>query len=416
MRTLPAGWTFARLNDVADWGSGGTPQAGNPRFYGGTFPWAVIGDLTDGPVSVTARSITVEGLSASSAKLVPAGSILIAMYGSIGKLGINAIEMATNQAIAFALPHAGKLHPRFLFYYLMSQRRALVSGGKGATQQNISQTMLKAWPIAYPELLEQGRIVEILEDHLSRLDAADRQLAMAADRTSRLRGARLNQLIGAQAQHLTPLGGLLSAIEAGRSRGGSAPPAGPDNWGVIKVSAMTWGRFREDENKIVPAAEADPRHEIRTGDLLLSRANTSAYVGASVLVGDTRPKLLLSDKSLRLVPRSDIDPRWLAAVLAAPRTRRQLSALATGTKDSMRNISQPSLRSVLLSEVTAAEQSHLIAEDSAMTESANRFHASLRRGQARSRALRRTLLEAAFSGRLTGSAHDEDVIEELAEA
>lgn len=104
---------------------------------------------------------------------------------------------------------------------------------------------------------------------------------------------------------------------------------------------MTWGDFDETENKAVPAGfPSNPDYEIRPGDILLSRANTAAYVGASVLVRKCRPRLLLSDKSLRLVPAEGINREWLAYLLSSPVIRSQISERATGTKDSMRNISQ----------------------------------------------------------------------------
>ncbi len=184
---LPSHWHWSTLGTVARWGSGGTPKARDPRFYGGSIPWAVIGDLTDGPVAQTAGSITEEGLRNSSAKLVPPGAVLVAMYGSIGKLGLTSVELTTNQAIAFAVIHAPAIETKYLFYYLLSQRDQLGAAGKGAAQLNIGQGVLKAWPIPLPPLTEQRRIVEILEDHLSRLDAADADLGGALARLASLR-------------------------------------------------------------------------------------------------------------------------------------------------------------------------------------------------------------------------------------
>ena len=172
MNGLPEGWKKLSLGEVAKWGSGGTPTAGNAKYYDGDIPWAIIGDLNDTVVSKTAKYITKLGLENSSAKMVPVGAILIAMYGSIGKLGIAGIPMATNQAIAFAVPDESIVLAPYLFYYLRSQRELLLWNGKGATQQNISQTLLKSWEIPIPPLAEQHKIVELLEDHLSRLDAS----------------------------------------------------------------------------------------------------------------------------------------------------------------------------------------------------------------------------------------------------
>lgn len=169
-RQLPPGWAETTLGEVFDWGSGGTPTSTNPDYYGGDIPWLVIGDLTDSVVTRSATPITEAGLRNSSAKWVEPGSVLIAMYGaSIGRLGIAGVRLTTNQAIAHAKPTP--LSGRFLFYYLLDQRRNLVNLGKGAAQSNISQTILKAHRFPFAPLSEQNRIVEEIETHFSRLDA-----------------------------------------------------------------------------------------------------------------------------------------------------------------------------------------------------------------------------------------------------
>jgi len=411
--TLPNGWRSATLGDVARWGSGGTPKAGTSDYYGGDIPWAVIGDLSDGLVGATANHITTAGLAASSAKRVPAGAVLVAMYGSIGKLGLTTSELTTNQAIAFAVPDPEVVEARFLFYYLLGQREALSAAGKGATQRNIGQGTLKPWHIPLPPLLEQRRIVEILEDHLSRLDAAEELLARSRDRLRPLGLLELQQSMDQSGALDVPLSAFVERVEAGRSFGGSAPSARADEWGIVKVSAMTWGAFRPSENKAVPTVAVDPRFEIKPGDLLVSRANTTAYVGAAVLVSETRPKLLLSDKSLRIVARSGIDPRWLLAALTSPRVRTQISALATGTKDSMRNISQANLLGVRLPDEGADGRSRVVQDHERTADRGARLAAELKVTTAKAKSLRRSLLAAAFSGQLTSTVTT-DKIEEMA--
>lgn len=135
---------------------------------------------------------------------------------------------------------------------------------------------------------------------------------------------------------------------------------------------------------------------------MVSRANTTAYVGAAVLVPETRPRLLLSDKSLRLVPAPGVDPAYLLAVLQSPRVRAQVSSLATGTKDSMRNISQRALLSVRVPMVDTTRQSEVVGQLARMTDSQVRLRNDLTSALCRVAVLRRTLLAAAFSGRLAG--------------
>lgn len=413
MTELPPGWSMKTLGDVASWGSGGTPPARVSEYYEGDIPWAVIGDLNDGVVSTTRMSITDAGLRNSAAKWFPAGTVLVAMYGSIGKLGIAASSLTTNQAIAGAVPHAAILQPRFLFYYLMSQRADLAGAGKGAAQQNIGQGVLKAWPIPVPSLAEQQRIVKLLETHVSRLEEGCSSAAKSADRLLALRQSLRKSAVERLKGESVPLGELVATIEAGRSLGKSAPSATDSEWGIIKVSAMTWGEFRPEENKRIPADLADPRYEIRRGDLLVSRANTSAYVGASVVVGDVRPRLLLSDKSLRLVPKRWVNPRWLNEVLQSPSVRAQISALATGTKDSMRNISQRALLSVQVPKASAQEQVAMLEHLDRGARAVDRLRVEVERARHRAQQLHRALLSEAFSGRLTRLSREVDVEEEV---
>ena len=139
-------------------------------YYGGDIPWLVIGDLNDSVVRESQTKITESGLANSSAKWVNPNSVLIAMYGSIGKLGLAAVPVTTNQAIAFAYPN--EILPRYLFWYLRYQRSDLYALGKGGTQRNISQTVLKAFQFPVAPLPEQHRIVEAIETQFTRLDAA----------------------------------------------------------------------------------------------------------------------------------------------------------------------------------------------------------------------------------------------------
>jgi len=88
------------------------------------------------------------------------------MYGSLGKLGIAGVELTTNQAIAFTDPRP--VEAKYLFYYLLHRRPELARLGKGGTQQNISQTVIKAFPFILAPLPEQRRIVEGIEEQKRR--------------------------------------------------------------------------------------------------------------------------------------------------------------------------------------------------------------------------------------------------------
>lgn len=410
---LPPQWRWATLADVADWGSGGTPKATNATYYDGDIPWAVIGDLNDGLVRTTATTISAAGLEASSAKIVEQGTVLVAMYGSIGKLGIAGKAMATNQAIAFARPKPEVVTAGFLFWWLFHQRSLLRRAGKGATQLNISQQVLKPWPIALPPLSEQRIIVSAIEAQISRLDAGIHTVALATSRLSRLRQHILDTVTGGTRESasmptgwsVSSLDQLLVGIEAGKSFKCEERPAGDNEWGVIKVSAMTWGQFNERENKTVTMPDqVNPAYEIRPGDLLLSRANTVEYVGAAVYVERCRPHLLLSDKSMRLRPAATADPRWLRLALGSAFVRRQIMEKATGTSDSMRNISQAKVRQLKILTPPKEQQAVIAQEWSRLSSKLDSVAQALSANVARSGQLRWAILAAAFTGRLPPAA------------
>ena len=179
-QSLPRGWGIATLDEVALWGSGGTPSRKNPKFYEGSIPWVKTGELGPKYIRSAEEHITQEAIQRSSAKVFPPGSVGIAMYGAtIGKLSIWAADLSTNQACAVAQPYQELFDTEFLYYFLLSQKRALIEAGKGGAQPNISQGILKAWPTCLPPLNEQRRIVAKIEELFSELDKGVESLKTA---------------------------------------------------------------------------------------------------------------------------------------------------------------------------------------------------------------------------------------------
>ena len=143
-------------------------------------------------ISYPEKKIRELGLQESSAKIVPQGSVLIAIYGSIGKLGINTIPLATNQAICFTKKIPEYILNKFLFYYLLSIRNQLISMGKGGTQQNISQTVLKSVPFFYPTSKEtQQAIVNKIENLFDEINEGIGRLKTAAQQIQQYRQSLL---------------------------------------------------------------------------------------------------------------------------------------------------------------------------------------------------------------------------------
>jgi len=216
-------------------------------------------------------------------------------------------------------------------------------------QQRVPKLFLENLEIPVPKISEQRRITTQLKVQLTEVEktcnAAQTQLEEIKALDSCYNKELLNEL---RLVPRVPLGDLLVNIEAGKSIKTTELPAKPDELGILKVSAISWKNFQPQEAKAVAEGyEPDEIHRIRKGDLIISRANTVELVGAVVEVLQDYPLRLLSDKTLRLVvDQKRVNPNYLLNVLRWSEGRTYIEHHATGTSDSMRNISQKTIRSI----------------------------------------------------------------------
>lgn len=169
---IPSNWCWIRLENIAEWGSGGTPSRKRKEYYNGNIPWIKTGELNNGYIFNSEEKITELGLKNSSAKLYPINTVIIAMYGAtIGKVGILSIEATTNQACACAIVYKNILF-KYVFHYLIYQKEAFINKSKGGAQPNLSQEIIKKHEVPLSPINEQQRIVNIIESLFVKLDRA----------------------------------------------------------------------------------------------------------------------------------------------------------------------------------------------------------------------------------------------------
>ncbi len=168
-----AEWQTVRLDDVASTSSGGTPPRSRPDYYRGTVPWAKIEDLTRNGMWLreTEEQITEAATHETNAKVFPARTVLVAMYGSIGTTSIAALPVSCNQAI-LGCECGPNLHPEYLYYWFSLVRRLLLARGRGGTQANLNAGIVNALSIPLPPLAEQERIAGRLTEQLAAVERA----------------------------------------------------------------------------------------------------------------------------------------------------------------------------------------------------------------------------------------------------
>ena len=150
------------MGSIGEWGSGSTPNKGNPAYYGGNNLWLRTGELNDSVVFDTEIKITDKALSECSFRRNKKGDVLIAMYGAtIGKVAIAGVDMVTNQACCGCTPFI--VFNRYLFYFLLASRVDFTKKGEGGAQPNISREKLVKHLIPIPPINEQQRIVDKIE-------------------------------------------------------------------------------------------------------------------------------------------------------------------------------------------------------------------------------------------------------------
>ena len=215
-------------------------------------------------------------------------------------------------------------------------------------QQRLPEDYLGELEIPLPPLAEQERIAGLLTEQLGAVERARAAAAQRLAAAEALPAALLREVFDGAEWPVVELGTGVIDLEAGTSVVAAGRPAEDDEWGVLKVSAVSWGEFRAHENKAVPPGYVPGEHErVKPGDFLISRANTAELAGAVVLVRETPGNLMLSDKTLRVVINRDVFvPEYLEFALRTRAARKFIEGNATGTSYSMRNISQPTILAI----------------------------------------------------------------------
>ena len=155
----------------------------------------------------------------------------------------------------------------------------------------------------------------------------------------------------------------LSKMEQGWSPQCDNTPADEGEWGVLKAGAVNGHEFDSQENKRLPPEETPlPEFEIRSGDFLISRANTRELLGSAALVREVQPQLLLCDKLYRLtIKQALLAPEFLLRFMRCQAGRFEFERDASGSSASMQNIGQQSVRNLWIPLPPLIEQTNITA-------------------------------------------------------
>lgn len=371
---LPENWCWTTIKNVATVVTGGTPAKNNPAYYGGKFPFFKPADLDVGR-HVSEASEYLSDLGKSVSRAIPAQSTAVCCIGSIGKCGFLEVEGTTNQQINSAIPYFNALYQYFYMNteFFLNQLRGSASA---TTIAIVNKTKMESCYYPLAPLAEQQRIVDRIESLFAKLDEAKEKAQAVVDSFETRKAAILYKAFTGELtakwreEHNISKttwgekkwGDFLQSIEAGKNWSAEGRPPEGTEFGVVKVSAVTWGEFDELESKTCVVAEQwNSKTQIHKGDFLFSRANTLQLVGNCVIVRNISKRLMLSDKILRFKFDEIAHPRFVLYFTRSRIYREQVEQLASGNQDGMRNISQKNLKLVSFPIPTVVEQIEIIS-------------------------------------------------------
>lgn len=447
---LPEGWLYATLEEISE-NIVDCPHS-TPKFVQyGKYCIDTTCIITGKIILEKARYVSLETYHQRTQRLIPKpGDILFSREGTIGIAVVipDNMELCLGQRMMMFRPSACIIPT----YYMWAMTSSVFKSqwkpkviGTTSPHVNIRDLKIMVLPIA--PLNEQKRIVgkiEALQTRSQRVkEAVDaipqlldqfRQSVLAAafrgDLTADWRennpdvepasvllertAKQLNKNYYEKTQNIditgrqiisktwnwTPLDLFINKIQAGKNFSCPEIPVTEDTVGLVKISAVTWGKFDEKETKtVVDKSKIDPSLFIQKGDFLVSRANTIELVGASVIVEEIQHKIMISDKVWR-VTFLEVESKYINYYLKSKRGRKEIESRATGNQMSMRNISQKAFRDITIALPPVAEQQEIVHQIQSFFKTIDIIKQQYQETKANLDLLNQSILAKAFRGEL----------------
>jgi len=424
----PARWDRCKLKYVASIEGGCTPSKSNPDYWSGAIPWVSPKDMKVRVIRDSEDHVSEEALRDTSLRLIGSPVVLIVVRGMILAhtlpVAVTAAPVTINQDMKALRSRVG-VSTEHLAYFLEGTATFVLSTMVEESAHGTKCLRADVWQdlsVLIPNLDEQRAIAAFLDRETARIDALidkkRRQIELLHEKRAALISHAVTRGLDPNApmkdSGIAWLGPIpahwlikrfrfdLTSMEQGWSPQCDNSLAEPHEWGVLKVGCVNGTRFDESEHKRLPD-DLEPRtvYEIKPGDILMSRANTTELLGSAVLVRKVRPRLLLCDKlyRIRIDPRS-LDPEFVVYAFGSHATRYQLERDATGASASMKNIGQDTIKGLLMPRAPVDEQRHIVRGLNALCERMYQVVAKVCASIDRLREYRTALISAAVTGQI----------------
>lgn len=300
-------------------------------------------------------------------------------------------------------PSARRVTIQYLMYGINSvivqnQFKAIT---KGTTRPRVNLTIVRGIKFPLPPLPEQRAIVSKIEQLFSELDNGISNLKLAQEQLKVYRQAVLDKTT--KTEKFVPINSIIDELGQGWSpKCHNEPSINNEEWGVIKTTAIQAGYFNESENKRLPAnLEPRAKHELKAGDILITRAGPRVRVGVCCLVKKVRPRLINCDKAYRIRLKENlILPQFFEYTLNSPKYTRMMGNLKTGINDSGVNLTQNRFLDLEIPLPSLTEQQAIVQEIETRLSICDKIEQDIKENLEKAEALRQSILKKAFEGKL----------------
>lgn len=391
-----------KLKNAVEFRAGGTPDTGNESFWAngdvGT-PWVAIGDMSGGPiVSTTAKRLTPEGLAARGLAPGGSGTVLFAMYASVGAVATLNIDAVWNQAILGMTP-THDTDGRFVAYWLRHYGPQAVADARSATQANLNADQVANFPFPDWKIEEQRRIADFLDEKVAHIDriiaARQRQLAL----TELHRASDLVAYVFKASDDMIPCRAV-AEVRLGRQRS-PQHEAGEHMVPYLRSANVSDGEFDLDDVKTMNFSLSEQGiFELRSGDVLVTEGSASpSAVGASAAWAEqlTGP-ICFQNTLIRLRGREECDAEFLEVWARASHAAGAARNWSSGA--GILHLGSEGMSRMLIPRISFREQRSRANAAKATLEAHGRLRDELGRSLNAITEFKRSLITAAVTGEL----------------
>lgn len=387
----------------------------------------------------------VKKWTTESAKVAKQGDILLSVRAPVGPTNLAPSQCAIGRGLASIRARSG-ISQRYLLHALRATTSALAAKATGSTFTAVSGAIVRAHKIPLPPLTEQHRIVEALEEHLTRLAAAEHLLTTAQIRSKSLKRSAIERAMngGLTAQsnkeeaveillkriegdllhtetrkrrkstvspglsrhtnpprHWTvqPLGALTRKIEYGTSAKAHVDPSDTDV-PVLRMGNIQDGRLDMTKLKYLPGEHPDTAKLLLSdGDLLFNRTNSAELVGKAAVYQARLGPATFASYLIRCQLADGVEPEWVSTCINSPEGRRYINSVAA-QQVGQANVNGAKLAAFPIPLPPHGEQLRLLAKLREWHDTVDRTTSTTKSALGRSKHLRQAILRRAFTGHL----------------